>query len=159
MPTAITATISSTPTEIGSNTGTATVTPSGGTPPYTYSWNNLTTAPTTGGLNAGNYCVTITDSNCATQTVCIDVQEIVATSNTTNANISFRLSPNPTSDMIHIKTDLTNYTAILSDLTGKVLLSQQDAKACDLSAFANGTYFITIKNKEGATLTQRIVKR
>lgn len=47
-----------------SNDGTATVTASGGTPNYTYSW-NTTPAQTTAqaiNLSAGNYTVTITDS-------------------------------------------------------------------------------------------------
>ncbi|OJW77853.1 MAG: hypothetical protein BGO69_00055 [Bacteroidetes bacterium 46-16] len=48
----------------GGNNGTATVSPSGGTPPYTYSWapsggNNATAS----GLSMGNYTCTITDNN------------------------------------------------------------------------------------------------
>ncbi|MBI2966790.1 MAG: T9SS type A sorting domain-containing protein [Bacteroidetes bacterium] len=43
-------------------TGSGTITASGGTPPYTYSWNNSQTASTATGLCAGNYSVTVTDS-------------------------------------------------------------------------------------------------
>ncbi|MCH4552525.1 LamG-like jellyroll fold domain-containing protein, partial [Aestuariibaculum lutulentum] len=64
-PQILTASMSSTnPTCFGGNDGTATVTPSGGTPNYTYLWSNGQTNQTATGLSAGtNYTVTITDAN------------------------------------------------------------------------------------------------
>ncbi|BFM45408.1 hypothetical protein CFS9_40490 [Flavobacterium sp. CFS9] len=54
----------------GGSNGTATVTPSGGTPGYTYSWSPTGgTAATATGLAAGNYSVTITDANGCTKTI------------------------------------------------------------------------------------------
>lgn len=47
----------------GSNDGTATATPSGGTTPYMYSWMNGMTTQTITGLAAGNYPFTVTDAN------------------------------------------------------------------------------------------------
>ncbi|NJP64696.1 hypothetical protein HCG53_30235, partial [Pseudomonas brassicacearum] len=48
----------------GGNTGSATVTASGGTGGYTYSWAPAGgTAATAAGLVAGTYTVTVTDSN------------------------------------------------------------------------------------------------
>lgn len=55
-------------TACGANDGTATATPSGGTPPYSYLWSpgNFTTQTITG-LAAGSYNVTVTDGgNCVT---------------------------------------------------------------------------------------------
>ncbi|MBS1617276.1 MAG: PKD domain-containing protein, partial [Bacteroidetes bacterium] len=55
----------------GDSTGSAVVSPSGGASPYTYQWNNSTTAIGAGdyGLPAGTYTVTITDNNgCTAQT-------------------------------------------------------------------------------------------
>jgi len=52
----------------GGSNGTATITPGGGTSPYSYSWNpgGQTTATATG-LGAGTYTVTVTDNkNCTT---------------------------------------------------------------------------------------------
>lgn len=50
-------------TSIGANNGTASVTPNGGTPPYSYTWNNLETSQTIDGLIPGTYVVTVTDAN------------------------------------------------------------------------------------------------
>ncbi|MDM1405984.1 BspA family leucine-rich repeat surface protein, partial [Myroides marinus] len=64
-PTALTATTSITDVNNqGGTNGTATVTPSGGTAPYTYSWApSGGTGATATGLAAGIYTVTITDAN------------------------------------------------------------------------------------------------
>ena len=50
---------------LGGNDGEATVTPAGGIPPYMYQWSGGTDPnnATTGGLMAGNYSVTVEDSN------------------------------------------------------------------------------------------------
>lgn len=50
-------------TSLGANDGTATATPNGGTPPYTYSWSNLATTQSISGLIPGYYYVTVTDAN------------------------------------------------------------------------------------------------
>jgi len=50
-------------TNIGANDGTASANPSGGTPPYTYSWSNLATTQSINGLIPGCYFVNVTDAN------------------------------------------------------------------------------------------------
>ena len=63
------ATISATVAACGASNATATVTPSGGTPPYIFQWNdaNTQTTATAIDLPSGNYTVTVTDaSTCAT---------------------------------------------------------------------------------------------
>lgn len=49
----------------GANDGTATVTPSGGTPPYNYAWSTIPTQITATAVNlgAGTYNVVVTDAN------------------------------------------------------------------------------------------------
>ena len=51
------------PTCTATNGGSATVTVSAGMPPYTYAWNGGGTTTTLNNLGAGNYTVTVTDSN------------------------------------------------------------------------------------------------
>lgn len=46
--------------------GSATVNPSGGTPPYTYLWSNGQTTQTATGLAQGSYTVTVSDQGCST---------------------------------------------------------------------------------------------
>jgi len=46
----------------GMSNGSASVSSSGGTPPYSYQWNNGQTSASVSGLSAGNYFVTTTDS-------------------------------------------------------------------------------------------------
>lgn len=55
----------------GMSNGSAAVNPTGGTPPYTYLWNNGSTTQSITGLPSGNYFVTVTDSK-----GCVDVQNI-----------------------------------------------------------------------------------
>jgi hypothetical protein len=47
----------------GGNNGLAWVNPIGGTPPYSYSWNNGNSNDTASNLVAGSYTVTVTDNN------------------------------------------------------------------------------------------------
>ncbi|MEI6435333.1 MAG: T9SS type A sorting domain-containing protein, partial [Bacteroidota bacterium] len=52
----------------GGNTGSATITSSGGTLPYTFLWSNGATIQNIAGLTAGTYTVTVTDANGCAQT-------------------------------------------------------------------------------------------
>ena len=71
----------------GSNDGIATVTPTGGTAPYTYLWNNGQTTATATGLIAGTYWWTTNDANFCTQTsgtiVVSQPSQIAVTTSTT----------------------------------------------------------------------------
>jgi len=60
----------------GNATATASVTPAGGTPPYTYDWlpNGASTASVSG-LQAGTYTVLITDARGCTQTTSIPITQ------------------------------------------------------------------------------------
>ncbi len=55
----------------GANDGSAWVTPSGGTPPYTYAWSNGSTDSLITGLIPGEYAVLVTDAN-----GCVGVQAV-----------------------------------------------------------------------------------
>ncbi len=62
-PTVLTATGNVVNVLCNGGTGSATVAPAGGTPPYTYNWDNGQTIPTATGLGAGVHSVTITDAH------------------------------------------------------------------------------------------------
>ncbi|MEO7978604.1 T9SS type A sorting domain-containing protein, partial [Flavobacterium sp.] len=68
----------------GGSNGSASVTPSGGTPGYTYSWSpSGGTAATATGLTAGSYTVTVTDANGCTATRNYTITEPAAIDATT----------------------------------------------------------------------------
>ncbi|MGD0341377.1 MAG: gliding motility-associated C-terminal domain-containing protein, partial [Bacteroidales bacterium] len=74
----------------GGSTGTATATVSGGTSPYTYSWNSapVQTTATASGLKAGSYTVTVTDANGCSATATITITQPVAlTAATTKTDV------------------------------------------------------------------------
>jgi hypothetical protein len=58
------------PSVVGGTDGTVTVTPTGGTPPYSYQG-----LPVTTGLAAGTYCVTVTDNGGCVDTGCITLTD------------------------------------------------------------------------------------
>lgn len=88
-PSVLTATANSTAVSCnGGNDGTATAIPAGGTPGYTFVWNNGQTAQTATGLSYGTYTVSITDANgCTTVTTASVSQPTVLTSTTSQTTL------------------------------------------------------------------------
>ena len=90
----LSATTSSTNAGCSVANGTATVTPSGGTSPYTYNWNpSAQNTPVATGLAAGIYSVTITDAGGCTKTSTVSVNAsaqpiVTATSTPTGCTIA-----------------------------------------------------------------------
>jgi hypothetical protein len=78
-----------------STDGEATVTPIGGTPPYTIAWSDGQTGPTATNLGAGTYTATVTDANDCEAIVMVTITEppafnvdVVATNASTCSNTS-----------------------------------------------------------------------
>ena len=76
-PPPVTASISSSADALcnGSSDGSATAAGGGGTPGYTYLWNNGTLTDVTSGLSAGTYTVTVTDANGCTALTIVSIAE------------------------------------------------------------------------------------
>ena len=74
----------------GSATGAASISPSGGTTPYTYVWSNGATTQSITGLLANTYTVTVTDANSCTATRSFTITQPTAISLTpaSQTNIS-----------------------------------------------------------------------
>ncbi len=90
-PTPLSATLSLTNVKCnGGMDGSATVIPSGGIAPYTYSWSNGQKTTTATGLSAGNYTVTVSDANASSNTFTVTITQLPAItsiiSSQTNAN-------------------------------------------------------------------------
>jgi subtilisin-like proprotein convertase family protein len=84
-------TTSSTTATCGNSNGSATVSASGGTTPYTYAWSNGGTTATISNLAPGTYTVDVTDANnCvkSTSVVVMGTNAITATTTSTNVTCS-----------------------------------------------------------------------
>jgi gliding motility-associated-like protein len=141
----------STPSACTANNGSASATPTGGTPPYTYSWN--TTPPqltqTATGLPPGNYTVTIVDATgCFSNTGTVTVAGSGGFSTTEthvdvtcfgSNNGSATVTPNGTS---------TPYTYLWSTTPAQATQT--------ISNIPAGTYTCTVTDKWGCVQTQTV---
>ncbi len=89
-PTAIALTKSDVAAQCNQANGSATVNATGGTPGYTYRWSNGATTSTINNIKTGSYCVTVTDANKCTDSICVTVPNIsgVNVSITSVTNVS-----------------------------------------------------------------------
>ena len=133
-----------------SGNGTASVTASGGTPSYTYSWSpSGGTAATATGLSAGMYTVTVTDAKGCTKTATVVVTQptqLLATIGTpTHVNCNGGTNGSAT---VTASGSTPAYT--YSWNTNPV---QTTATASNLGA---GTYTVTVTDSKGCTKTASV---
>jgi hypothetical protein len=135
----------------GGNTGSATVTASGGASPYNYSWsdaNSQTTANATG-LSAGTYSITVTDANGCLATASVTITQPAALTATIGASTNVSCSGgNNGSATVSGGGGTSPYFYSWSDAN-----SQTTAAASGLSA---GTYTITVTDANSCTATASV---
>jgi hypothetical protein len=130
----------------GGSNGSASVTPSGGTPGYTYSWSPAGgTAATATGLAAGGYTVTVTDANGCTATRTFSITEpTVLRTTTTQTNVSCNGGSNG-SATVTPSGGTPGYT---------YLWSHSGATAATATGLAAGGYTVTVTDANGCSTTQ-----
>ena len=130
----------------GGNNGTAIVTPSEGSAPYSYLWSNSSTNDTITGITAGTYYVTVTGDNNCTATASVTVtQPNILTSDTSQTNVSCYGGNNGTATVIPAG-GTPSYTYLWSN-------SQTNATAIDLVA---GVYYVTVTDANNCTTTNSV---
>ncbi|ARN79223.1 hypothetical protein BST97_15205 [Nonlabens spongiae] len=139
-PTALSATITSqfNVTCNGGNDGRITISPSGGTSPYSYEWNDSQTTATASGLAAGVYSVTVTDAlGCQTTANNITVTEPMALSATASGT-------NPTTPGGIDGTVTASVTGGTGPFT---YLWNIGATTETITGLAAGTYTVTVRDR------------
>jgi len=139
----------------GGSTGSASVSPAGGTTNYTYSW---VPAPGAGqgtasatGLSNGTYNVTITDANSCTHVQPITITQPVVLSSSVSTQTNVACNGGATgSATVAPAGGTTNYTYSWSPAPGG---GQNTATATGLS---NGTYTCNITDAHGCTHSQAV---
>jgi gliding motility-associated-like protein len=133
----------------GGSNGSATVTASGGSGPYTYSWSpSGGTNATATGLAAGTYIVTVTDANnCTTTQQVIITQPQVLAASTSGTGASCNNGTNGTA------------TATPSGGTGPYTYSWSPSGGTNATAtgLGAGTYVVSVTDANGCTTTQSYV--
>ncbi|GAA4463597.1 hypothetical protein GCM10023093_12430 [Nemorincola caseinilytica] len=128
----------------GCNNGTASVTATGGTTPYTYLWSNGATTANVTGLTAGTYTVTVTDAHgCTTVETVTLTQPEDFTASVTNTNVNCNGSNNATADLT-VTGGTAPYTYAWSN----------GASTQDLSGLSAGTYSVVVTDAHGYTITR-----
>jgi PKD repeat protein len=144
-------------TALGANDGTATVTASGGTPPYTYTWSNGATTPTISGLPGGTYTVTVTDDRGCEKVSTVTVDAFVVGTAPSLPGYTATLWPNPNGGSFTVRVtlpspqdvDLRLYNTLGQLITQRQLSAVSDA-AVDFSGLplAEGVYHLQIGNAD-----------
>jgi hypothetical protein len=137
-PTKINATASATLSSCLVNTGTATATVSGGTPPYAYSWNSTpaqTTNPATA-LGAGTYVVTVSDSRGCT----------------VNATAIVGNAAAPRLTLTGVQTYCPGSTTSICASAGMTSYAWTSGETTQCATFsAAGSYTVVVTNSSGCT--------
>ncbi len=131
----------------GDCNGTASISQSGGTPPYTYSWNpNVSNLPNAANLCAGNYTVTVTDANnCSNSIVITITQPPALTITPSQTNVNCNTQCNGTATATVSGGTGTSYTYSWNP-TGQ--------STSTATALCPAVYTVTVTDGNGCTATQ-----
>ncbi|MBL4754963.1 MAG: M4 family metallopeptidase [Flavobacteriales bacterium] len=106
--------------------GTASVSASGGTPPYTYLWSSGQTTSSISNLCPGTYTATVTDGNGCDAIVTETVNSLVGISEIADMPV-ISVYPNPNSGKFKVDFNLTNRQDVyitLYSVTGRIVLER-----------------------------------
>ncbi len=160
-------TTTSTPST-GTN-GTASVAVTGGTTPYTYSWNCVPPQFTSTATNLppGNYASFVTDANGCTQTASITVQNSISIEDLSIGLTRFNVYPNPNQGVFTIEAIMNsaeNIVLEIKDMKGSSLFLSSHSKVSELqlplniSQFAKGIYIVSLSTEKGSAHLKLVIQ-
>ncbi|NJN76929.1 MAG: T9SS type A sorting domain-containing protein [Saprospiraceae bacterium] len=164
-PDSITLVGTSTPT-LGSS-GTAIVNAAGGTPPYSYAWNNGGSTQSIQNLVIGTYTVTVTDVNNCSSTTSITVQDFTSNTNNIEALTNFEVFPNPSSGEFMVRLDFSETTDIqirVLNIVGQPIMEINETDNAlnlpiNLTEQPSGMYFIMIQTENGRAIKRVMITK
>lgn len=127
------------------NNGAIDLSPSGGTPPYTFSWSNSFSTEDITGLGPDTYIVTVTDVAGCQETFSFDVPDQVGIQELNK--IQLELYPNPNNGEFTVVGDFRGGQLQVLDLTGRavsftLLRSSSDRSVIELTDAKSGLYLL-----------------
>ena len=157
-PTEIGATATTQP-EVSGNDGSIDLTTTGGTPPYSYSWNNGSTDEDPAGLAAGDHNVTITDDNGCIHEFTVTVGSEVGIHD--SAQLRLSVYPNPNGGQFIItgtssSTGSIRMFDILGNEMGAVVSYQRNTWVVEMTDASPGLYTIQWMDSETTGVTSVI---
>ena len=130
----------------GGSNGTVNLSVTGGTPAYTFSWNNGATTEDLSNVPAGNYTVAVTDDNgCATTTSVIVTEPTALNLSTTFDPVSCNGGTDGAINLT-VSGGTPNYTYLWSN----------NATTQDISNLVAGIYTVTVTDANGCTATTTV---
>ncbi len=151
----------------GGTDGAVDMAPAGGTPPYSFSWDNGANTEDLTGVAAGTYSVTITDANGCTHVASGTVADGPTSITLNNEDILVNLFPNPAKDQAVLSIELQEVTDVnieVVNVTGQVMHRILDGEVLnaqyqlDMNQWAAGVYFVRLTVGE-ETQTYRLIKQ
>lgn len=147
-------------TAAGAMNGSATATASGGTPPYSYSWDNGSDSSRIDSLVTGTYVLTVTDANGCQYVESVEVgQWAVGLEDELAAGIrSMNIFPNPNTGSFSLELNMDRMQAVqlqIFDLQGQEVLVKDFTptlnleEAVDLSRHGAGMYLMKVTSPRG----------
>ncbi len=125
----------------GGNNGSVTVTASGGTAPYNFTWSNGAVGASATGLTAGSYTVTVTDAASCAFTLSQNINQPAILSLSAFATNITCNGANNGSITTTVTGGTPNYTYLWSN----------SASTQNISALATGAYGLTVTDANGCT--------
>jgi photosystem II stability/assembly factor-like uncharacterized protein len=154
----------------GAADGSVNATITGGTPGYSYLWNNGVTTEDLGELDDGEYCLTVTDNNGCVYTTCATVMAGVVSTINIPGLTSFKVFPNPLTTEEEVSLQLQFSTP--SDIKVQVINANGEEvfsftelsgttiqKSLDFNSFPAGTYVVKVVDLEGGNfVSKKLIK-
>ncbi len=81
--------------------------------------------------------------------------EIVSTIGLNNLESPFKIYPNPTQNILHIKTDLANYKITVLSINGEHVMTGDNSTKIELKHLNSGIYFIELYDIESGQISRK----